>query len=116
MNQAFDEQELTEELDGDLEFLAESLEILDEDSVTLIAQLRQAYEANDAETVAVTAHTLKSMVGNFSAEPAFEAAFAVEKLGRAGNLESCAQAIDELDSQTGRLREALHEFLRSAGG
>ena len=111
MNDAFDQQGLLEELDGDLEFLAESVEILDEDSAKLLKELRQASHDQDAETVAKTAHTLKSMVGNFVAGPAFEAALAVEKAAKEGDL--APAAIEELESQVRRLQDALHEFLRS---
>ncbi len=113
MNDAFDPKALLEELDDDLEFLAESVEILDEDSARLLEQLRQASADQDAETIAKTAHTLKSMVGNFAAEPAFEAALAVETAGKAGDLAASSAAIETLESQVKRLQVALHEFLRS---
>ncbi len=114
MDQVFNEKELLEELDGDLEFLAESVEILDEDSAKLMEQLKQAFAEQDADTVAKTAHTIKSMVGNFSADPAFNAALAVETMGRNADLSLGAAAIEELESTIGQLQQALHEFLRSA--
>ena len=111
MNDAFDQRGLLEELDGDMEFLAESVEILDEDAAELLRKLRQASQDKDADAVAKTAHTLKSMVGNFVATPAFEAALAVETAAKQGDL--APAAIEELESQVRRLQDALHEFLRS---
>ncbi|MEM1070022.1 MAG: Hpt domain-containing protein, partial [Planctomycetota bacterium] len=74
-------------------------------------KLRQALEAEDTATIATTAHTLKSMVGNFVAAPAFEAALVVETSAKQGEVNPTA--IDELETQVKRLQTALHEFLRT---
>lgn len=111
MSDVFDKQELLEELDDDFEFLAESLDILDSDAPTLLKQIREALQQGDASAVSTGAHTLKSMVGNFSAQPAFEAALAVETVGRDGDLSDCSQSIQELETEVGRLQTALRELL-----
>lgn len=111
MTDVFDQQELLEELDDDFEFLAESLEILDSDAPALLKQVRDAFDQGDASAVSTGAHTLKSMVGNFSAQPAFEAALHVEKMGRDSDLSDCGQAIQTLEQEVSRLQTALREFL-----
>lgn len=111
MNNAFDKQELLEELDGDREFLVESLEMLDDDAPALLDQIRDALDKGDAAAVGVGAHTLKSMVGNFCAQPAFDAALQLEALGRSGELDKCGESLQSLESEVGRLQRALHEFL-----
>jgi two-component system sensor histidine kinase/response regulator len=111
MTDVFDKQELLEELDDDLEFLAESLEILDSDAPELLKQIRAAVDQGDAESLSTNAHTLKSMVGNFAAKPAFEAALHVENIGREGDLSGCRPSVEVLEKEVGRLRAALHEFL-----
>lgn len=111
MTDVFDRQELLEELDDDLEFLAESLEILDSDAPELLKQIWAAVDQGDAESLSTNAHTLKSMVGNFAAKPAFEAALCVENIGREGDLSGCGPSVEVLEKEVGRLRAALHEFL-----
>jgi HPt (histidine-containing phosphotransfer) domain-containing protein len=114
MTDVFDSQELLEELDGDREFLEESLEMLDRDAPALLKQIREALERDDAEAVSVSAHTLKSMVGNFCAPPAFDAALDVEKCGRSGDLSACGARLESLEMEVSRLQSALHEFLNES--
>ena len=111
MTKVFDKEELLDELDGDREFLEESLEMMDVDGPKLLVDIRNAIDASDAEAVSTFAHTLKSMVGNFCARPAHEAALKVEMAGRNSDLAECAAAHAALEQEVSRLREALREFL-----
>lgn len=69
MTDIFDKDELMERLDGDIEFLAETVEILEEDGPSLIEELRAAAAEADAERIAQAAHAIKGMVSNFCAQP-----------------------------------------------
>lgn len=111
MTDVFDRQELLEELDGDREFLEESLEMLSADAPRLIDQIRDGIESNDAEKIRVAAHTIKSMVGNFCAPPAFEAALNLETIGRSGDLARCASGLPSLEDEVKRLQQELRKFL-----
>jgi HPt (histidine-containing phosphotransfer) domain-containing protein len=111
MTEVFDRQELLEELDGDREFLEESLDMLDTDAPTLIGQIHAGIDGNDAEKVRIAAHTIKSMVGNFCATPAFEAALKVETIGSSGDLAECAAGLQSLEDEVNRLRRELRKFL-----
>ena len=111
MTDVFDKQELLEELDGDREFLEESLEMLGEDAPALLDQIREGIENQDAEKISTSAHTIKSMVGNFCAPPAFEAALNVEKLGRGGDVPACADGLVVLQDALNRLQQELRQFL-----
>jgi HPt (histidine-containing phosphotransfer) domain-containing protein len=109
----FDKEELLEELDDDWEFLEESVEMLKEDSVGLLGKIRTGVEAHDAETIWQSAHTIKSMVGNFAAGPAFEAAYVVETRGRADDIDAISAQVDELETELQRLVSALEALLAS---
>ena len=111
MNQIFDKRELLDELDGDREFLEESVMMLNSDAPAILEQLRDAIERGDAGAVAASAHTLKSMVGNFCAQAAFDAASDVEALGRSGDLTNGRTRCASLQNEITRLQEALREFL-----
>jgi HPt (histidine-containing phosphotransfer) domain-containing protein len=112
MSEIFDENELMDRVDGDREFLEETIAMLDEDSPALLEQIRTAAVSRDAEKLAKAAHALKGMLANFCAEPAEAAASKLEMMGREGRLVDVAAATDRVERETGRLQEALHEFLR----
>jgi HPt (histidine-containing phosphotransfer) domain-containing protein len=112
MAKIFDEKELMDRVDNDTEFLEETIALLDEDCPALLEQIRTAAAARDAESLAKAAHALKGMLGNFCAEPAESAARALETIGRAGRLTEVEAAIGQVQDETGRLQEALHDYLR----
>lgn len=107
----FDKEELLDELDGDHEFLEESLELLAADASPLLEELRLATASGDAEAVRRAAHTLKSMVGNFCAQPAFEAAQRMEQLGADGDMKSAGEAFEPLSNEVSRLQSSLQRLL-----
>lgn len=112
MPEPFDKEALLDTIDDDIEFLEETLEMLDEDSGELLDQCRSAAAAQDAEALVKPAHALKGMVGNFCAGPAQEAARVVEFMGREVNLEGAAAAVTVLCQEVEQLKTALHAFLK----
>ena len=113
MSQPFDEQALLDRVDGDVEFLEETIEMLEEDVPPLVEQLGQATASRNAEAIATSAHAIKGMLANFCAEPAETAARTVETMGRTNQLEEIEAAVEALTRETDRLREALQAFLRT---
>ena len=113
MPEPFDKDDLMDRVDGDAEFLAETVEILDEDGPPLLAEIREAAGALDAERLARAAHTYKGMVNNFCAEPAASAAQRVEEMGRTGTLDGVEQAVAAIEEESKRLKTALGALVRS---
>jgi PAS domain S-box-containing protein len=89
---------------GDVELLKEVVELFLDDYPEAFERIRQAVASRDASALEHNAHSLKGSVSTFGANRAFEAALALEKQGRSGDLS---------DAQAGlhRLQEAL-EALR----
>ncbi|MFC1764885.1 Hpt domain-containing protein [Planctomycetota bacterium] len=112
MSDLFDKEALLDGVDGDIEFLEETIEMLDEDSGELLDQCRAAVAAGDAAALVGPAHTLKGMVGNFCAGPAQEAARVVEFIGREEQLGEAPAAVDTLCQEIEKLKTALHAFLK----
>jgi HPt (histidine-containing phosphotransfer) domain-containing protein len=112
MEELFDKQALLEGVDGDTEFLEETIAMLDEDSVELLDQVRAAAAAGDAAALVKPAHAIKGMVGNFCAARAEAAAREVELIGREGRMEGVTEAIQTLCREVEQLRTALHAFLK----
>lgn len=113
MPPTFDQAQLMDRIDGDVEFLEECIEIFDEDSTPLLEQIRAAVAARDAEVLVTPAHTLKGMLSNFCAAPAEGAARDLEMRGRENCLQDCDAAVTTLDGELKRLRADLQSFLES---
>jgi hypothetical protein len=54
-------------------------------------------------------------VGNFGADAAFQAAFQLEKMGRAGDLTGVDEAYHTLETEMDRLRPALATLGQGSG-
>jgi HPt (histidine-containing phosphotransfer) domain-containing protein len=112
MSDLFDEKELMDRVDGDLEFLEETLEMLEEDTPPLLDQIRSAVAAADATALRGSAHALKGMLANFSATRAMEVAHDLERMGRDGSLDGAEASVERVVEETARVQEALREFLK----
>jgi len=113
MPPTFNPAELMDRIDGDVEFLEECIEIFDEDSAPLLAKIREAVAASDAEALVPPAHTLKGMLSNFCAAAAEGAAKDLEMRGRDNQLQDCDAAVTTLDDELKRLRAELQTFLEA---
>ncbi|MBM4259226.1 MAG: response regulator [Deltaproteobacteria bacterium] len=103
----FDRTELLSLVDGDVSLLTELTDLFWESSPQLVAQMRMAVSDKDTTTLAYTVHTLKGSVGNFAAKRALSAIAHLEKIGVQGNIEQAPLAVDMLEAELARLREAL---------
>ncbi len=113
MPREFNEQELMDRVDDDIEFLEETVSFLAEDSPPLLEEVRRSAAAGDAEALTRSAHALKGMFSNFSAGPATDAAGALEKMGRGNQLSEVKTSVDALEEETSRLCDALRKFLQT---
>jgi HPt (histidine-containing phosphotransfer) domain-containing protein len=102
-----------ERVDGDVEFLRETITMLDEDAPGLLEEIQTAAEAGDAAALVKPAHALKGMLANFCAPSAESAARELEALARSGRLDGVGEAVERVEQETARLSEALHQFLRT---
>jgi HPt (histidine-containing phosphotransfer) domain-containing protein len=113
MSGVFDEEALMDNLDGDIEFLEETVAMLDEDYPPLLDEIRQAAAARDAAALVQPAHTLKGMLANFCAAPAEAAARELEFKARENRLADVDTAVQMLQQETEQLRDALHSFVQA---
>jgi HPt (histidine-containing phosphotransfer) domain-containing protein len=112
MSDIFDQEALLDRVDNDMEFLAETVAMLEEDGPDLLAQIREAIEAGDGEALAVAAHTYKGMVANFCADSTVAAALRLEMMGKGGDLTGAHDALAILEDLGSRLARALQELLQ----
>ncbi|HSR68524.1 MAG TPA: response regulator [Acidobacteriota bacterium] len=108
----FDRQQLMERVDHDLELLGEIVELFVEDYPQLLEKIEKAIAEEDAHGLERSAHALKGSVANFMAEPAREAAFRLEQMGRQENLQAAPQALESLKAELQRLVPTLQNLVQ----
>ncbi|MEO1128093.1 MAG: Hpt domain-containing protein [Planctomycetota bacterium] len=111
MSEPFDRAELLDRVDNDVEFLIETVEMLEEESPGLLNEIDTAIKADDAPGLTHAAHTLKGMLGNFCAPPAQEAARKLEVMGREASLGDAGPAREQMESRLAELQTALRAFI-----
>jgi HPt (histidine-containing phosphotransfer) domain-containing protein len=104
---AFDINEALARVDGDKELLCEMAELFLEEYPRFLSQIREAVANQDPQTLAYAAHTLKGSAGNFAAASTFEAALALERMGRQGDVSHAPAALAQLETALAKLTPAL---------
>jgi PAS domain S-box-containing protein len=102
-----------ERLEGDAELLQEAGNLFLEQLPDLRMTLRAAINAGDAKAIECAAHRLRGSVASFSAQPASEAAWKLETLGRDGILSETERAHAELEKEIDRLKSAMADLVGS---
>ena len=102
-------------LGGDQSLLEEVAQLFIETAPDLLEQVRLAVDTRNTAAVYRAAHTLKGSLGNFCAEPAFQAAYRLEQIGRSGEMASLDEAFASLEAELGRLQPALAALVGKPG-
>ena len=112
LTNVLDRELALERLGGDEELLREIARLFLDDYPKLMGELRDAVRSGDAKGIERSAHSLKGSVANFAAGPVCEAAFALEQIGRSGDVERSAAALQALDEAFAELRPALEDLAK----
>lgn len=115
MSEPFDRDALLDRVDNDVEFLEETIAILDDDGPGMLMEIHEAAAGQDAQRLARAAHAFKGMVSNFCAAPAEAAARRIEQMGRDGAFEGVEEAVEGLEREVERLKTALEELAQDMG-
>jgi signal transduction histidine kinase/DNA-binding response OmpR family regulator/HPt (histidine-containing phosphotransfer) domain-containing protein len=103
----FDEEAALDRIGDDRELFKELVELFSEAASPLMTEIGRAIDAGDAKTLERSAHTLKGSAGNFCAPDAVQAALALERIGRDGDLAGAARGFATLEREMERLKSAL---------
>jgi CheY-like chemotaxis protein/HPt (histidine-containing phosphotransfer) domain-containing protein len=106
-----DRKAVLRRLDDDRELLRELIAIFHQDCPRYLERIRTALAECDGVSAADAAHALRGAAGNFAAAEVMAVALQVESLAQVGEFTSAALAFDKLESETRRLKEALHDLL-----
>ncbi len=95
---------------GDFDLLREVVELFLNDYPQALEKIRTAVAAHDPTGVEHHAHSLKGSVSTFGAKRAFDAALALERKGRSGDLTNVEEGFSNLECALGALRPELEEI------
>ncbi len=96
---------------GDRGLLREVVELFLDDYPGVLDKIRAAVSSRDANALEHHAHSLKGSVSTFGAQGAFDAALALERKGRSGDLSGLEEGLGQLENALVTLRpelETLH--------
>ncbi|WP_396587200.1 Hpt domain-containing protein [Bermanella sp. R86510] len=97
-------EDLKEIMEDDFQNLIETF--LD-DADSKLTELQSALNNNDSAQVGALAHSLKGSSSNICAHPLSEVCAQLEKLGKAGDMESAKTVLNNVEAELSAVREAL---------
>jgi two-component system, sensor histidine kinase and response regulator len=92
---------------GDMELLREVVGLFLDDYPQSLDMIRDAVARGDQSSLERHAHSLKGSVSTFGAQEAFDAAQALEKQGRTGDLAQAQDGLERLEHALSALRPEL---------
>jgi HPt (histidine-containing phosphotransfer) domain-containing protein len=102
-----DESVALSRVGGDMELLQEVVGLFLDDYPHSLEMIRDAVARGDQSSLERHAHSLKGSVSTFGAQEAFEAAQALEKQGRIGDLAHAQEGLKRLEHALSALRPDL---------
>ncbi len=105
--EVFDKNRLLAEWGDDAGFLAELVDQALQDCPNLLSKLREALASGDGKAVERAAHSLRGSAANFVAKDAFQAAQALEVMGRQGDLTHAKETYAVVEGEVERVKSAL---------
>ena|SRR5579863_6049127 len=108
----FDYDELMERVGHDEQLLDEIIALFHEDAPARVAELESALARLDCVAFERSAHALKGMLSNFSAQPAVETASVLETMGHSHRWMNANQMLSKLEQQIDELNRSLRGLQR----
>ena len=98
-------------LEGDMQLLKDMVGLFLEDYPRLLSEVQEAIAHGDSQALARAAHAVKGSVANFAARDAFDAALALETIGRDGDMARAEHTYAVMERKVKRLSSALASLL-----
>jgi PAS domain S-box-containing protein len=109
-----DRARLLERVGGDVRALKDVARIFLADAPRRMAGIRRAIARGDPRALRAAAHTLKGALSNFGAQGAVDAAFELQKLGDASDLEDAPTVLERLEGELKAVRSELRKLVGKA--
>ena len=97
-------------LEGDTELLSDLVQFYLDDYPKILKQIKQAISHHDGLALEKTAHRLKGLLGNFSADRASRLAMGIEGSGHRSAFDEAATTYADLENEVKRVTVALRRF------
>lgn len=97
---------------GDEDLLREIAGLFLDDYPNLVEKIKQALAANDARGLERASHSLKGSVANFGADPAYQAALELERIGRSNDMAQALAAYQRLEQSLNSLQPELADLAK----
>ena len=101
-------------MEGDHELLDEIAAVFLDDYPRQMELLRAALAEHNADEVQRIAHSLKGSVAGFAAESARQSAYALERIGKSGNLDDAPAALAEMEARFAEFARELALFVEKS--
>ena len=106
-----DEVRLRRQVFGEVEFLAEQLDLFRHYYTNQIAQIRGAIETDDAGRLREWAHQLSGSLGHFHASVSRDTAKAMEACGKENRVAEAATLCPQLEKQVVELCDVVEQLI-----
>jgi len=111
-NDIINRAELAERLDRDFPLFTELTDLFFDDSLSLLKKIEDSISRGDSDALRKTSHTLKGAVANFSATRAYDAAFALETVGKENRMSEAEEKFSALKKEIENLTAEMKSILK----
>jgi two-component system, sensor histidine kinase and response regulator len=101
---------MIDRLGGDEELARQLVELFVSECPRMMSAIRDSVANADADKIRRAAHAFKGSVGNFTDEAPMTTAFALERLGTAGNVAEATALLPQLEREVEQFVSALRRF------
>ena len=115
-DQIIDLPEVLERVQDDKAFLAELMDIFEEDFIKKRAALIEAVAAKDFVRIKETVHSMKGSSGNVSAKRIYASCLALEKLAKENNFNGMDELVKAIDTQFAEVQEFTIKLKKELDG
>ena len=112
----FDRELALSRMGGDDELLREIAVLYLGDSDRMLQDIETAAAACDLSALGNAAHTFKGCVSNFGTGRLYDAALALERIGKGGESSALQTALQTLEEESVQLERELRTLIRSSPG
>jgi hypothetical protein len=109
-----DREKLLDHVDGDMDLLKDTFEILLVERPEMLKKLRTVFESGDVEAVQLQAHRCKGMLSNFMAEVACATALKIERLDSPAAIADSFPLLDQLARQMEEIEIELDQLIQKS--
>jgi HPt (histidine-containing phosphotransfer) domain-containing protein len=111
MDQILDKEALMETIDNNIDLLNELIRLYMTNLSNLMTRIKEGVLKKDSSMIEHSAHALKGMSYNISAQRIASAALTLEKIGRSNDLTQAQDMYAALEKEARELEKMLNEIL-----